>query len=241
MRTRLFCIAALLAGVSVARAEDDPHQLYDRGVAAYDAGAFAEATALFQRAYAASNAPDLLFNIAQAYRKWGRCADALAFYRRYLDEAPNPTNRKEVDERIAEMQTCATERPATPEPPAPEPVKPAPKPEPTPPRPVETDDPGSTHRRVALVLALSGGAVGLAGGGIYWRARVKFDEARDICPCAPGTYAGWERATTASYIMMGVGGAALAGSVVLYLVAPARETPVQVVATPRGVGIAGTF
>jgi hypothetical protein len=61
------------------------------------------------------------------------------------------------------------------------------------------------------VLASLGAVVGGAGGILLWRAVAKFDEVRPTChPCTAGSFSGWQAATSASYALISVGGAALA-------------------------------
>jgi hypothetical protein len=65
-------LMALLALASAGRAgaaEDHARELFAEGQSAFSAGRFAEAAQLFERAYADSKAPRLIWNIAQAYRR----------------------------------------------------------------------------------------------------------------------------------------------------------------------------
>jgi len=185
--------------------------LFDDGSSEYRAEHYDRAIDLFQQAYQLSHAPGLLFNIAQAYRLKGDCAHALEYYQRSLAEDVTADNRAEMQERVTEMQAC---------------VPPAPVPPPTPaivtPPVIAThaavEPPPRAHRRYApLVTTAAGAAVALTGAILYWRARVKFDEVEPTCPCPEGSFSGWEKATTASYVMMGAGALAAAGGLVFQL------------------------
>src|SRR5688500_16592739 len=72
-------------------------------------GRWKQAIDLFTQAYEVYNAPEFLFNIAQAHRQDGNCSDALFFYRRYLANKPNATNKAEVDGFIKELEGKCTE------------------------------------------------------------------------------------------------------------------------------------
>lgn len=90
--------AAATAGKERAR------ELFARGQAAFEAGDFAGALALFEEAYGSFPAPALYFNIAQCHRKLNSTARALDALQRFLEEDKNiPAQvRAEVDKQIAE-------------------------------------------------------------------------------------------------------------------------------------------
>lgn len=77
---------------------------YDRGMAHYELGEFAAAVEEFKAAYARSQAPGLLFNLAQASRLNKDYEQALHFYRTYLRVRPDAANRDDVEKRIAELE-----------------------------------------------------------------------------------------------------------------------------------------
>ena len=87
--------ALLLSVASPAAAQVQPAtnrkkalELYDRGKIQYDLGRWDQAIELWMQAYETFDAPEFLFNIAQAYRHKGDCEQGPFFYRRYLfDEA----------------------------------------------------------------------------------------------------------------------------------------------------------
>ena len=240
MKARLVLVMALLAGAT-ARAEPDDQArsraLYDQGSRAYQDGDYPRAVELFTAAYELSRAPAILFNIAQAHRLGGDCEQALVYYRRSLAEEPDAANRAEVEERIAEMERCAADRPR-PEPEArstPADAAPAPA---APPR-VEARAPAPPRsRRSILPLATVGvgATAALVGGIIYLQARAKFDEVEPTCPCEPGAFSGWETATDVSYLLMGVGTAAAAAGLVWWWRASDDE-PARMGLRPTGRGV----
>ncbi len=83
---------------------------YDRGMSHYELGEFAAAVAEFKLAYAGSQAPGLLFNLAQASRLNKEYEQALHFYRAYLRVRPDAANRDDVEKRIAEVEPIVEAR-----------------------------------------------------------------------------------------------------------------------------------
>jgi tetratricopeptide (TPR) repeat protein len=192
----------------------EARRLYAEGKVQYAQGNFVEAIALFERSYALSEAPGLLFNLAQAHRLLGdaHCAEALALYKSYLAALPAAENRREVEERIAQLHSCAS-RPqadeATPAPAAAPAVAPTVE---EPPR-ARALPPLRSERAVRLppvLLASVGVASLVAGGVLFARAKQRHDEAERECPCYPGTLDRWKRLSAVSYALLGVGGASLA-------------------------------
>jgi hypothetical protein len=112
--------ALLLSATSPAMAQDQPAsnrkkalELFDRGKIQYDLGRWEQAIDLWMQAYETFDAPEFLFNIAQAYRHKGDCEQGAFFYRRYLSTKPNAPNRSEVDKYIADLERKCKDRPPT--------------------------------------------------------------------------------------------------------------------------------
>jgi hypothetical protein len=148
-------VASLLG--STARAADlTPQQkqemktLYERATRAYDVGKYNEAIEDYQKAYEIGGDPPMLYNIAQAYRLNDQPNEALRFYRRYLQRAPQARNREDVERKIAELEKAVEDRrkaalAATPPPLPTPPVVTAPPPAPTtPPAPSVVGPPAPT-------------------------------------------------------------------------------------------------
>jgi tetratricopeptide (TPR) repeat protein len=93
-RTRLLVlVAAPLVALAAARAvaepdPKDPAALMSTGLSAYKAGEYDAAIAAFRAAYAIDERPAALFAMAQAERKRGDCATAVADYERFLATSP---------------------------------------------------------------------------------------------------------------------------------------------------------
>ncbi|MBL8957567.1 MAG: hypothetical protein JNK82_42730, partial [Myxococcaceae bacterium] len=93
--------------------------LYEEGLKFYNVSDYGHAIEKFKAAYLLVEAPELLYNIAQAYRLWGgHCEGALQSYRSFLRAQPSSPRRAKVEQHIAELQKCLE--------PAPPPEAPAP-------------------------------------------------------------------------------------------------------------------
>ena len=90
--------------------KQDMKQLYERATRAYDVGKYNEAIEEYQKAYEIGGDPPMLYNIAQAYRLNDQPGEALRFYRRYLQRAPNARNREDVERKIAELEKIVEDR-----------------------------------------------------------------------------------------------------------------------------------
>ena len=80
-------VLVLLLVTGVARA-DDSEAHYDKGKQLYAAKDFVGAVAEFEAARAIDPQPRYVFNLAQAQRMAGRCADAVTSYEAFLATAP---------------------------------------------------------------------------------------------------------------------------------------------------------
>jgi len=109
VRLAAFLVAtAVVAAPALAVADSDAvHEArvhYDRGMAHYELGEFIAAIEEFKKSYAMSQAPGLLFNMAQASRLGKDYDQALHFYRTYLRVRPDAPNREDVEKRISELE-----------------------------------------------------------------------------------------------------------------------------------------
>jgi len=77
-------LAARVAGADVAPLAGEAKVQYDKGLRLYEAERYAESLPYFQKAYAASRAPEVISTLAQTERLTGQCALALVHYREFL-------------------------------------------------------------------------------------------------------------------------------------------------------------
>jgi len=109
------CAAALLAAATArGQAAAEPTAApatFKEALAAYDAGRYADASKLFERVYRETHEPALLFNIAQASRLMGDCARAVAYYGRFVADAPASADRPRAEFWIADLGDCRAAMP----------------------------------------------------------------------------------------------------------------------------------
>jgi tetratricopeptide (TPR) repeat protein len=181
---------------------DEARTAFREAAQRYNAGEFERAAELFEQAYELSHRPNMLFNIAQAYRLAGpgQCRKAYEFYDRYLREVPNPPNRSEVEERLAELAPCA---------PKPEPgPAPVAAPAPAPPSATHAEAPGRAWPTQAIFLG--GGTVLVLGALLFGGAQAEMSIAAGMGASATSAaLAPWRTTQAASYVILGVGALAL--------------------------------
>jgi hypothetical protein len=209
---------ALAAGVAHAQSPSARYQAaFKEGTEKFERGAWSEARAAFERAYAIEPRPILLFNIGSTYRREGDLALAREHYRRFLeagsgDAALEEIARgvlEEIDRALAEEEA----RRAPPPEPEPEPAVATPAPVVVSPRPAP--------RRPRTSLVVAGYASATAGGALIgWalRDRNRADELEESARLggddrAPPGHTG--AVLGAGVALAGVGVAATIGGLVL--------------------------
>lgn len=119
-------LTLLLAPLTAAAQTSDPardaegRQHFQAGRDAFARGDFAGAATEFERAYALSRRPQLLYNIGRAYQEQLRWEDAHRSFQHYLDAIPDAPDRAEVEGRLRVINQ-ELNRPAAPPPPPPPP------------------------------------------------------------------------------------------------------------------------
>jgi hypothetical protein len=249
---------ALLAGSAFAQAELTPKAKAEAESAAgqklFDDGKFHDAAGHFVHANEIDPQAPYIYNAATAYRLAGDCANAAKYYRSFVDatKGVQVQNLDKVKRYIDDMDACA--KSPEPTPPQPPPVVAQPVPTSNPAAPQPSPDPGRTKRRVGVAVGAAG-IVGLAVGA-YFTSRVISAHNDDQAwltancqpppnmPCDPAALATQQkldqdrgkRAETGEAIAYGVGGAAVIGGVVLYVLGrgDTGEHPVAVAPTRGG-------
>jgi hypothetical protein len=94
----------LLCGLAYADEKSVARDHYLKGTKDYDLGLYEESVREYMAAYQAVDDPSLLYDIAQAYRLWGKKGDALRFYKSYLRKMPRAANRAEIEQKVAELE-----------------------------------------------------------------------------------------------------------------------------------------
>jgi tetratricopeptide (TPR) repeat protein len=241
--TLLLAIAALASGRTAyaqltPQQKQEIHQHYDRATRAYDLGKYPEAVDEYQKVYEIDGDPVMLYNIAQAYRLNDQPQDAIHFYRRYLQRAPEARNREDVERKIAAQEkviedkrkaAAAVTPPPPPPPPPPKPkmetVEPPPPPPPPPvvvtPPPPPPEGPSTARRAVGWSMIGVGVAADVVAIIEGIRAKNRSDQLSQADPAMPVPYnpALQSEGKTANIVAIacGIGGTALAvaGTIVL--------------------------
>jgi tetratricopeptide (TPR) repeat protein len=129
---RVPALAVLLVAITCgqSRAQNpSPEELarrhHERGTTLYNLGQFEEAIAEYRKGYEQKADPVFLLNIGEAYRQLGAQEKALFFYRRYLSSVPDAPNRRQIEEKVAELEQLVTAQQRARSPAPPEPLSPA--------------------------------------------------------------------------------------------------------------------
>src|SRR5512134_3341771 len=110
----LFAVAFAIAALASPAAAQSPEALrkaqasFDQGQSDYLQGKYDEAAQAFQDAYAARPFPQFLYNVGASFHMKGKktsdvpsYAKAVEYYKRYLKEEPQATDRPKVEKAIA--------------------------------------------------------------------------------------------------------------------------------------------
>jgi hypothetical protein len=111
-------VCALVFAPAIASAQKTPDEWYKEGETQYNLGNFEKAIEAFKQGFSLettdSKKSAYLYNIAQSYRQAKDCSNAQFFYKRFLAlrdaDASKPLKadtRREVEERIKELEECA--------------------------------------------------------------------------------------------------------------------------------------
>lgn len=112
----VFCASAVLSpSVAAAQQEDEEYarELFAEGHAHFDEGEYDAAIEKFLEVYEILDAPALLYNIGEAYRRADKLAEAEQYYQDYINAAPDAPNADDVVERIIDIQQKRAARKAS--------------------------------------------------------------------------------------------------------------------------------
>jgi tetratricopeptide (TPR) repeat protein len=170
-------------------APPDAARLYDQGRRYFNVGEYDRAIEKLKAAYVVAPLPELLYDLGQAFRLKGDCAEALSLYRRYLTTNPPPPAPRaaRTAARIADMEACVAAAPPAPAPP-PAPTVAAPPAigwHPSPdtlvtaaghPEAQPNPPPLGPQRRAAWWTAAAAGAMAAVSGYYAWDAHAAANE-----------------------------------------------------------------
>jgi tetratricopeptide (TPR) repeat protein len=84
--------------------QEAARKAFKDGRVAFDAGRFTEALERFEHAYSLSGRSELLFNIGIAADRIREDERALEAFEQYLEETPDSTHRKQVEQRVIALR-----------------------------------------------------------------------------------------------------------------------------------------
>ena len=234
--------------------------LYEKGNTHYNLGEYDQAIEAFKKAYELSQAPGLLFNIAQSFRLKKDYEQASHFYETYLRLKSDAPNRADVEARIAEMKAMLEEQkkmgtkaplgtvtpdggtsttapqPTTPTPatmPTTTPTAPTTPTSPAGPRDVVEPGAGKTLKLAGIATAGVGGALIITGVVFGMMAKGKESDLEDLN--GGGTwdqdaYDAGKRNNTIAITTLAVGGAAVIAGGVMFYLGYSKEKSASSVA-----------
>jgi hypothetical protein len=250
---RAIAVLLVMLACPLAHAESEAERLYNQGQQAYEALRYDDALTAWERSYALSKLPALVFNIAQAQRlrgKPGDCTKATTSYRKFISLAPKSNERPQAEGFIAELAPCV-EQEAKPQPvviPPPQAVTPPATTLPAPMPPPREGGGGGKGKRFAG-YAVGGAGLVLVATGVYFGAKARrlgdevSDECADGCDwnLVKDKDAEGKSAETTQYVLYGVGLAAIAAGGVLWWMGNKEAKSSNVAVTPTRGGAAVSF
>lgn len=146
VRRWVLVLFAVSSGIASAQqkpaATEEARHHFEEGTKAFNLGEFARAIDEYKQAYNAKPDPVFLYNIAQSYRLMGNLPQAVFFYRSFLRNMPNAPNRRQIADRVEQLEAqIEREKAVSTAPPnntVPPGTPPAPSEEPAPTRPAPT-------------------------------------------------------------------------------------------------------
>jgi tetratricopeptide (TPR) repeat protein len=108
--------AAAQAGLSDEERNQLARKHFTIGREQYEVGAWKEAAREFELGFQYSPQPLFLYNIGQSARRSGEVDKAIDAYRRYLQAAPDASERAEVEHYLRELELAQRTRPPPPPP-----------------------------------------------------------------------------------------------------------------------------
>ncbi|HTA18465.1 MAG TPA: hypothetical protein VK989_04195, partial [Polyangia bacterium] len=107
----LIQIAAVLMTLAASPTPDE-QRLFADGLKAFDAGDARGAERAWKEGYAVAHDPAFLVRIGEAEEKADAPAEAVDTYRRYLREAPDASDRADIEQRIGRLAPASSAKPA---------------------------------------------------------------------------------------------------------------------------------
>jgi tetratricopeptide (TPR) repeat protein len=226
---RALLILVLLASPAAAQPEAaKPHFL--QGKAYQDTGQFDRAADEYKEAYRLDPRPEMLFNIAQAYRLGKKKPEAVEYFKKYLAEQPDGAGATEARTHVATLTKEIDEEAALKKAPPPTMLPPEPIAQP----PVQRDEPEQPGKKLRIAGLVTAG-VGVLSLGLGIKFGLDAKAASDDITNHTGPWTKkeedrfdeGERANRNMKIAYVVGGVlVVGGGVMFYLGVRAKAAPV---------------
>ena len=243
MKAALALVLALTASAAAETNVEQARGHFKQGKAFQDAGVYERAAEEYKLAYAADPRPEMLFNIAQAYRLAKLAVQALDYFKQYLDKQPNGAGADEARKHVVTLTKQIDEENAAKQAPPPTVLPEAPPPVAE--TPVESTSPGRGLRIAGIVTASSG--LVLLGVGV----KLAFDArgaASDISEHTgpwteddEDTFESGERANRNMKIAYAIGGALVIGGGVMYFFGMRARAAPAVTSQSASLVVVGDF
>jgi tetratricopeptide (TPR) repeat protein len=224
VRTVAFLLVLVFARHAIADDASDAERLYNEGQAAYDGKRYDAAIAAWDKSYALSKLPALVFNLAQAHRLAGHCTQAVEHYQRFITLDPQAEDKPAAEQFVRELSPCPVAKPVE--------------------RPTtewQLVDKGAGKRRAGMIAA--GAGLVVFATGIYFGSRASTIANEVEAACAMGCEwseleskdAAGRRDAVLQYPLYAIGAAGIIGGVSLYILGKSKT---RVMVEPRANGVA---
>src|SRR4051812_9626368 len=233
----LLAYAAPAAAQNATQADEDAAKAHFlAGSAYYEQANYADAVKEFNEAHRLSKRADLLYNISVCYERLGHWDDAIAALQQYLTERPNAADRAVIESRIKNFETRRDAEKSEEATPPPVNVPPA------------TQPPAKRRHVASYIVGGIGGGLLLAALGTGVGAQVTYSDLDSKCTmklCPNDQTLKDERAfgralTISTDVLIGIGAAAFATGVILFIVEARKPAP-RAVLRPSSSGLYVTF
>ncbi len=243
----LAVIASAGARSAAANPTADAERYYNEGQTAYDAKRYDDAIAAWDKSYALSHLSALVYNLAQAHRLHGDCAEALDAYKRFIALDPKSPQRTSAEGFIRDLDPCPAPAGVVEPPPPPPTLPPLPPPSlpPSPPHHVAVAHASTGERVAGIVVAGVGVATAAVGGYFGAQAQSLASQVRAACAsgCEYDTVKSKDQQgrsdETLQYVLYAAGGAAIVTGAIVFALGSRNhvETPVAVAPLPGGAAL----
>jgi tetratricopeptide (TPR) repeat protein len=241
---------AVLATARTAAADPtaDAERYYNEGQAAYDAKRYDDAIAAWDKSYALSHLPALVYNLAQAHRLHGDCTEALDAYKRFVALDPKSPQRASAEGFIHDLDPCPAPAGVVQPPPPPPSLPPSTSPTPPPPpHPAAIAHARNGERVVGIVIAGVGVAAAGVGGYFGSQAQSLANEVRAACAsgCEYNAIKSKDQDgrtdQTLQYVLYAAGGAAIVTGAIVFALGSRKHVEAPVAVAPVRGGAALTW